>query len=263
MTDRFDSARWKLDRARKHTDDLEAEVSAFWDTEPFEIELVGASPTESGPYRVKRIEALPDSISLIAGDAVHNIRSALDHFTYSVAAHPDRTTAFPVWSTSKATPPTAAQWRKEVQRRAHGTPPDLIEALVKLEVWETGRDSLLWAIHELDRVDKHRLLLSIAVAHTGIYLHGDDYVLATVKRFGGYAQDQPLVIEPIKWAPLKQGTVLLDVQDGLGLNATETHFTFDVTLGEPEVLTRRPAVLQLRILADLAESVIDHLASLA
>jgi len=86
--------------------------------------------------------------------------------------------------------------------------------------------------------------------------------MATVKRFGGYAQDQPLALEPIKWAPLKQGTVLFDVQNGLGLNATETHFTFDVTLGEPEVLTHQSVVVQLRILADLAESVIRQLTPL-
>jgi hypothetical protein len=30
MIDRFDSALWKVDRARKHADDLEMEVQAFW-----------------------------------------------------------------------------------------------------------------------------------------------------------------------------------------------------------------------------------------
>jgi hypothetical protein len=262
MTDRFESAWQKLDRARKHADDLEAELSAFWATDPFEVEPVGTLATGRGAHRVTRIEALPVGIPLIAGDAVHNIRSALDHFACSVVPCPDRATAFPVWSTSKATTPTAGQWRKEVERRAREASPRLVEALVRLEVWEAGRDSLLWAIHELDRVDKHRLLLTIAVVNTGIQLHGDDYVLATVRRFGGYAQDQPLVIEPIKWIPLRQGTILFDVQNGLGLNATETHFTFDVTLGEPEVLTHQSAVVQLRILADLAESVIRQLASL-
>ncbi len=260
MTDRFESARQKLNRARKHADDLEAEVRAFWATNPLEIELVRTSTTDPSIYRVARIEALPDSIPLIAGDAAHNIRSALDHFTCSVVPCPDRATAFPVWSTSKGTMPTASQWPKEVERRMHGASRGLIEALVKLEVWETGRDALLWAIHELDRVDKHRLLLSIAVANTGIELHGDDYVLATVKKFGGYAQDQPLSLSPIKWTPVTQGTVLFDAQNGLGLGAPDANYTFDVTLGEPELLTRQSAVVQLRILADLAESVIRELA---
>lgn len=51
----------------------------------------------------------------------------------------------------------------------------------RLEPWETGRDSLLWAIHELDRVDKHRLLLSVAGALTGIGLDSDSYELMVTK----------------------------------------------------------------------------------
>ncbi len=67
----------------------------------------------------------------------------------------------------------------------NGAAAELIEAVVKLEAWETGRDSLLWAIHELDRVDKHRLLLPVAVAFSGISLVGDSYELTVVKKFSG------------------------------------------------------------------------------
>jgi len=42
MPDRFESARQKVERARKHVDDLEAEVSAFWATDPCEVEQIGA-----------------------------------------------------------------------------------------------------------------------------------------------------------------------------------------------------------------------------
>jgi hypothetical protein len=259
MKDRFDSAWQKIDRARKHADDLDAEVTAFWATEPCEVE----TPTGSGSYRVTRMEALPESVPLIAGDAAHNIRSALDHFACAAVPRPDRETAFPVWNASGRPVPTAAQWRKAVERRLAGASPGLIAALLELEAWKTGRDSLLWAIHELDRVDKHRLLISIAVANTRIGLDGDGYALTIAKRFGGYALDQPLFFEPVKWTPLTQGAELLNVQDELGLDASETIFTFDVKLGEPELLRDQSAVIQLRTLADLAENVIRGLASLA
>ena len=42
--------------------------------------MVGAPLIGPGFFRVKRMTAVPESISLIAGDAAHNIRSALDHF---------------------------------------------------------------------------------------------------------------------------------------------------------------------------------------
>jgi hypothetical protein len=262
MTDRFESARLKLKRARKHTDDLEAEISAFWATEPYEVEMLGTRESGPGCYRVTRMHALPESIALITGDAAHNIRSALDHFACAVVPRPDRATAFPVWSTAKGTAPTAAQWRNKVDRALGGASPSLIRALMRLEVWETGRDSLLWAVHELDRVDKHRLLISIATVNTGIGLHGDSYALTTVRKFSGFAPDQPLLLERAGWTPLAQGAILLNLEDGLDLDATQATFTFDVTLGEPELLRGQPAVAQLRSLAQLSENLIRELTPL-
>ena len=55
MIDRFESALWKVDRARKHADDLEIEVRAFWDTDPYEVEMVGTPLTGLGFFRVRRI----------------------------------------------------------------------------------------------------------------------------------------------------------------------------------------------------------------
>jgi hypothetical protein len=263
MTDRFESTRQKIDRARKHADDLEAEVSAFWATGPYEVDTVGTPTTGSGSYRVTRMEPLPANIPLIAGDAAHNIRSALDHFAYAAVPAPNRETAFPVWNMNGKPVPTAAQWRKLVERRLGGAPPGLIEAVVRMEAWKTGSDALLWAIHELDRVDKHRLLIPIAVVNTRIGFDGAGYVLTTVKKYGGYAPDQPLFLEPVKWTPLTQGADLLTVKDNLGLDASEISFTFDVTLGEPELLRAQSAVIQLPALVDLAENVIRDLASLA
>jgi hypothetical protein len=51
MIDRFESALWKVDRARKHADDLEAEVCSFWAADPYDIEKVG--------YSIRRSRLLP------------------------------------------------------------------------------------------------------------------------------------------------------------------------------------------------------------
>jgi hypothetical protein len=266
MADRFESAWQKIARARKHGDELEAEVSSFWASEPYEVEVVGTPMTGMGSYRVTHMDPLPESIPLIAGDAAHNIRSALDHFVCAVVRRPERATSFPVWSTSKRSVPTAVQWRKSVEEKLRGASPSLVQAVMNLEAWETGRDSLLWAIHELDRVDKHRLLISIAVANTGIRVDGSGYVFDTIKKFSGYGPGQHLALEPIKWTPLKNGTILFNVEDGSifgAANATKTTFTFDMTLGEPEMLKGESAVRCLRTLAGLAEKTIRDLAALA
>lgn len=263
VIDRFDSAMWKIDRARKHADDLEMEIRAFWDADPFEVEMVGNPLAGQGFFRVKRMAAVPESIALIAGDAAHNVRSALDHFAWA-AISPGmrgRQTYFPVWSSSLA--PTPAQWQKQVSQQMNGAGAELIKAVVKLEAWETGRDSLLWAIHELDRVDKHRLLLPVAVAFTAVSLDGDSYELTVVKKYSGIEAERPLVLEPREWTVLKEGTTLLSSPGGTGLSAAKATLTFDLTLGQPARMREESAVTWLRILAGLAERTIRDLAPLA
>jgi hypothetical protein len=261
MTSKFESAFWKINRARQHADDLEAKVRDFWAADPYEVEVVGSPLTGPGSYRVKRVATLPESVPLIAGDAAHNIRSALDHFAWEAAPAQDRGswTAFPIWNSTEVC--TEAKWHKQVERQMKGAAPGLIAAVKRLEAWEHGRDSLLWAINELERVDKHRLLLSVGVALTRILLDGDSYEISVVKKFSGGDPGSPLIFEPIKWAPLKEGSVLFGSPHEFG-GATSASFTFDVCLGEPEMLVRESAVDQLRILAGLAEKLIRELASL-
>ena len=184
MSHRFESALAKIGRARRHVDDLEAEISAFRENLPCEVEM-GTASAGQGPFSVRRVTAVPDSISLILGDAAHNLRSALDHAAWSAvsAQFAGARTYFPVWNKDAA--PGLDEWRHQVSLQLKGASAEFIEAVAGLEAWESGCDSLLWAIHELDRIDKHRLLLSVAIAVTGIGLHGDSYELAVVKKYSG------------------------------------------------------------------------------
>jgi hypothetical protein len=117
-------------------------------------------------------------------------------------------------------------------------------------------------MHELDRVDKHRLLLSVAVALTGMSVDGDSYELTTVKKFSGIDPARPVALEFPKRTPVKDG-IEFSCPDGAGFGATRTTLSFDVILGEPEMLRDRPAVTQLRTLAGLADKVVHDLAPLA
>jgi hypothetical protein len=261
VIERFESALWKIDRARKHADDLEIAIREFWATKPYEVQAIGTPMTGAGSYRVTRISPLPPIVPLIVGDAAHNVRSALDHFAWATVRPQDRCsqTAFPVWNNSKRQTPTPEQWRKEVEAKLKGAPGALVEAGVKLEPWDTGRDSLLWTINELERVDKHRLLLSVAVANTGITIDGGQLLTNAFPDFE--VPSLPVTLKP-QWAPLEMGRDLFVVPAGSGFASTLT-FDFNVTLGEPEDLKREAVVTQLRILAGLAEKIIRDLMPLA
>jgi hypothetical protein len=121
----------------------------------------------------------------------------------------------------------------------------------------------VWAVHELDRVDKHRLLISLAAANNLILLEGEGYGFETVKRFSGYAQGRSSIgLEPTKWVPLKAGTILFDSEGFADFGITDAQFSLVIALGEPDMLRGQVAVSQLRGLAVATERLLASLAIL-
>ncbi len=263
VDNRFDSSLWKLDRARKHAADLASEAETFMAASPCQVESVGNGPDGAGRLRVAHVIPLPSVMSMIAGDAAHNIRSALDHFAWA-AADPsvrNRQTCFPIGN--GATAHDRDKWRSQVERQLRGATPQLISAVEAMEPWQGGRDQHLWMIHELDRIDKHRLHLSLAASLTGIAMHGDSYALTVAKKFSGAKLDAPLALEPIAWTPVAEDTVLVLPLADAGIGVTETSLTFGIMFSEPPALRKVPAALALGALADAAGETIRNLSLFA
>jgi hypothetical protein len=134
-----------------------------------------------------------------------------------------------------------------------------MSAVEEMEPWETGGDESLWAVHELDRIDKHRLVLSAAVALGRIDLHGDSFELAAVKKFSGFKAGMPLPVEPAAWTPVGEGSVLAIPTASLGPGRIEATLSFEVVLSEVKILRKIPAAAALVTLADAAEKAITRL----
>ena len=86
--------------------------------------------------------------------------SALDHLAYELVVSNDgdgRTAQFPV-STSDMSSPSL------INGRLKGAGDAAIEFVTLLKAYKGG-DDLVWIIRELDRIDKHQLLLAAASAH--------------------------------------------------------------------------------------------------
>lgn len=238
-------------------DDLEAEIIAFWKTEPYEIETVGNPRTGPGSYRIKgKPKPLPESIPLIAGDAAHNLRTALDHFACGAVPTVTANTAFPVWRVNRT--PTATEWKGAVKGKLNGASPRLLKAVSAVRAYKGGNAEYVWAVDELDRVDKHRLTLSIAGAHTALVV---DFTESLRKSGEWEIPSLPVAIKP-EWTPVEDGTVLFIVQDEKGFDS-DPRFTFDVALGEPDTLKGEPIVAALRRLTDEVETLLESLAPLA
>src|ERR1051325_3198101 len=99
--ERLHLIRVKVERAKQHLRDLEVVRNSFINGNSYRIEREYHQQAGHNIYRVFDIQTPPAEIGLLAGDVIHNLRSALDHLAYQLvyvngAAH-SKQTAFPIW----------------------------------------------------------------------------------------------------------------------------------------------------------------------
>src|SRR3954466_4643504 len=91
----------KVQRAKKHITDLEAAIVAFKKSSPDRICGKYDPETRRQIYYVASIGEIPPQLSLIAGDALNCLRSALDQLVYQIwltcgSSGRERSVAFPI-----------------------------------------------------------------------------------------------------------------------------------------------------------------------
>jgi hypothetical protein len=168
------SAIRKVQRANKHVIDLEeliadakkAGAGALFAEDDPERKAVKLSVDYSAVLAV-----IPD-IQLIVGDAIHNLRTALDHLAYAVVLASGETPLshlyFPI-DTELRSLVSQPSFRK-IQRVA----PQIADLIVN-EIKPYGTGNLFVKLNHLDRIDKHRLLLvHTATAQAKVYMSKDD-----------------------------------------------------------------------------------------
>ena len=100
MTHPLDSARLKVRRAEDHLKEIEKVMRDFWYANANGITLDPDPQTRGYIVRIAGSPRPPESLPLLIGDCVHNLRSALDHLMWQlvVANHkkPSNKTQFPV-----------------------------------------------------------------------------------------------------------------------------------------------------------------------
>jgi hypothetical protein len=81
-----DSAWWvKLRRADQHIVEAAGRLEAFTSDEPWTVEAKPGPGTGEQNYRLRVHRAVPADLLAVLGDAVHNLRSALDAMAYGLA----------------------------------------------------------------------------------------------------------------------------------------------------------------------------------
>ncbi len=153
----MDSSSLKINRASKHIDELE---ELFRKHQPFTYVLETNVKTGQRATFAKRNEAVANEAAIIIGDIIHNIRASLDH------AYWDVTNSFAKSEEEKRNIQFRIAPTEKVLKESiiPGLPSRVSEsfaqALISLKPYrEIGGNQALCAIHDLDIIDKHKLLI--------------------------------------------------------------------------------------------------------
>jgi hypothetical protein len=247
----------KLERAKSHIGDLVAAIERFYETDPYDGLMQDNPETERREFTVTRADPLPDELTVISGDAVHNLRSALDHLIWQLilanGREPNEKAAFPIWGSESKFKSGRPGYAKGVSKQA-------LDLLYGLKPYEGGNDAL-WRIHKLDIVDKHRLLLTVAMRYESVILDlgaiiNGSFDAAGLDDPGSPFPSMPVAINPAEKTTIKVGRVLYSAP--LGDEAhDDVKANLEVALNEPEVPINEPVVKTLYELAGFVGEVID------
>jgi len=187
--------RLKVSRAKRHIRDLNNEITAYVRSNPYQI-VIEQDPNSTQHLWTLRVrQKVPQEFAGIIGDAIHNLRSALDLLACDLVRMNGGETKdvnFPFAGGADGL--EIAIKNRNINRAGK----DVVEIIRSLKPY-TGGNEALRAIHDLDIADKHVTL--IPTTHfAGI--HG----VQTKHANGGV-----VMINNLRFGPIKDGMTPLSL----------------------------------------------------
>ena len=260
--ERLTLIRVKIERAKKHIDDLDVACNAFFTTQPNIIRFEIDPKAKQRTYYVGSIRDIPSEIAAITGDALNNIRSALDHLAYQLVDAAGATstvqTSFPIYDSPE-------KYKTDFVRKIKGMRQDAIDAIDAIRPYKGGNDAL-WRLHSLNNIDKHRLLITVSMMNSSHSMTPSQKAEVT-KRFRGSMPSDPLpnlvgihIASPMRNIPLKTGDALLTIPE----SEVEQYmqFRFHVAFAEHQIIEGYSVVETLKQMADLVDNIVSSFAPL-
>ena len=245
----LDSLVLKVERAKKHIVELEAEYASFRNDNAYRIDFKTDPKTRSRTYFLVDAKPVPKTFSPILGDALNNLRSCLDHAVYAMVqvgqpkAIKPNNISFPIAR-------SAAEYKSRFDRMKGGLRQDAINALNTIAPYMGGAGEYYCHLAGLNNVDKHRLLLTIwgcFEAHTMLPSQRE-----WIAEFHGKDPSEfrhSLMAKNPRIYPLEIGDELLtiaeeEVEDNM-------RFVLNIAFAEPEIARGNPVIETLHEMAKL------------
>ncbi|HSY35783.1 MAG TPA: hypothetical protein VK814_08545 [Acidobacteriaceae bacterium] len=228
----------KYDRAEKHIKDFRSAVAAFGDANRDHVGKKTNEETGDLIYYLKSVPVIPVEISLILGDAIHNLHSSLDYLAHAivrpVGARAIKDTKFPIRDTSDG-------FDAALQGCIQGARDYCLQIFRRIQPYQRGNGHALWQLHKLDIIDKHRLPLTASYSPMARTITPEerkklDTVFSRVTQnptLKSLSVPHQIIGASVPTFPMHEGQILAslpaaDAQHQMG-------FSFGVALNEPAI----------------------------
>jgi hypothetical protein len=231
-------ARSKIERAKKHISDFDRERVRFLESNPYVCIPHFDEEESRTDFVLGPLPVMPSELAVTAGDAAHNLRSALDHVACELvrdAGNPIEGIYFPICKSSEEYIATSG-------RKTKGMPIPAKQFIDDLMPY-CGRNDMLWGLHQLDIIDKHRLLVHVGTAIANVQLDFSGARTAMALLATKCALEECYIL----------GSLGRKVEADQGMK-----FTFDIAFGEPKVLAGRPVIETFTQMAGYIERIIGY-----
>jgi hypothetical protein len=246
----LDSLVLKVERAKKHILELEAEYDSFRKDRPYRIDFKTDPETRARIYYLADAKPIPKSFSTILGDALNNLRSCLDHAVYSMVQVGQPNLVKPSDIYFPIVSGTAAEYNARFKRTKAGLRQDAINAIDAVAPYMGGAGEYYCHLAQLNNVDKHRLLLTIWGSFEGHTMLPSQRIWVAE-----FYEKEPsdfrhsLMAKNPRVQPLKVGDELLtvaerDVEDDM-------QFLINIAFAEPAVVRGNPVIETLHEMAKM------------
>jgi hypothetical protein len=177
----------KLAWAKHQSQVLENEIALWHNSGGYGV-VFDQHPHRAGYILRLKVGDVAPEIPLIIGDALHALRSSLDHLAHDLSAaftdplppEASQGSEFPIFGT-KAIPEDVANRKLGwMDRRAR----TVIEALQPYVRGDAYADDPLWHLYDLARIDRHRFVHLTVAQYRGLGIGGDNLEAQGLEIFG-------------------------------------------------------------------------------
>jgi hypothetical protein len=164
MTELFVAPAQKIARAKRHISEAAGECESFFKRRPYAV-VVEAPPPTATDFRIWKVrvrEPVPDHLPAVIGDAIHNLRSALDLLACDIVRHNGGNVTGVYLPFASGASELERTIKEKNLRRAS---PEAVALLRSMKPYR-GSNADLRALHDLDIHDKHKGPIAVVSAVT-------------------------------------------------------------------------------------------------